>query len=1029
MSSPAASPFPVSNGGSSPAILTPSRRVKALLAQFDDSDSGDEALRPKLKPAFEIDASGQQVSGVSTVQRSQSESDETEDEDEDVLPTAPRGRLAARLQAQNVGDNDSHSDTGSGGNAYNRIKSQMQGLDAKPADPPNATNASGQSSSEDELARVATKRRLLKRKSSPVIEDPQRVASSRSLPPLFFPSPPAAKRRAPSPQSEEHSDLDDLPANPLTSNNSRFLELVEKHRKQRLAQEAADIVKRAARVKQLQSLSKTSGRQRGSSPADDSDEDSDQSNHGVSRNMLKASRPTRKASKKAIEEMNRETQRMTRNMQLAHQAKTKKKITKESLLARFNFPIPGANRIGVEDDHTKSVTASSVPTSDAEGGRKHDTPPTSPLLPESADKRMTFLSLPPAEVFDTVALGHQDEEELPRMEDILTQTANPVDKGKGRAEEVRSEEITGPITVPNGRKEPRPIRVKWSKEDAVIARAADSDSDLEIVTSQSKSRKFAAFETLPSRKAQEKPSHLALRSLAHITDTSDKKRSSMNTAQLEADLRKAARLQARKERQDKIEELKAKGVVIQSAEEREKDQQEVEDLVERARQEAAEIQKREKATAKKDGTFVEDGLDDDDSDEEDDGDFEDDDDAQVENVDDEEDEEDEEGSDEEGEDAEDEEGGIALDGPTEDLIDQEAEEQGSDDESEEDADADQLETFIDDGEEDVDISQNVPRRSRNTRVLSDDEDEDSTNEDGPSPSLPALAKTTEEAQDPSLPVPAKTPQSVPRSARKMIPGLQISDDLPMGLTQAFAATMADSQSQDTTSQTQERDSFAVTRELPSPGFPIVPNLHRLESLDVITDSQPASQTQPLDLDLSFSQSQQVPQSPAGIASTQLSQMPFEPTQDVGFVLSPFAENRFDTPLRGGAPHSTIETVILPMDDDEQSPILQRRGRLRRGRVATMSDDEAGDVEKDNSAFDVMRRAAARKEAESLFDKSKSHAKDIVDDAAEESEDEYAGLGGASDDEVGEEDEDDRKMIDHDEKVGHGDEAKLAGLFA
>jgi mediator of replication checkpoint protein 1 len=109
--------------------------------------------------------------------------------------------------------------------------------------------------------------------------------------------------------------------------------------------------------------------------------------------------------------------------------------------------------------------------------------------------------------------------------------------------------------------------------------------------------------------------------------------------------------------------------------------------------------------------------------------------------------------------------------------------------------------------------------------------------------------------------------------------------------------------------------------------------------------------------------------------------------------------------------------------------VQRRGRLRRGRVATMSDDEAGDVEKDNSAFDVMRRAAARKEAESLFDKSKSHAKDIVDDAAEESEDEYAGLGGASDDEVGEEDEDDRKMIDHDEKVGHGDEAKLAGLFA
>ena len=77
----------------------------------------------------------------------------------------------------------------------------------------------------------------------------------------------------------------------------------------------------------------------------------------------------------------------------------------------------------------------------------------------------------------------------------------------------------------------------------------------------------------------------------------------------------------------------------------------------------------------------------------------------------------------------------------------------------------------------------------------------------------------------------------------------------------------------------------------------------------------------------------------------------------------------------------------------------------------------------------MRRAAALKNADQIFDKSKSHAKEIVDEAAEESEDEYAGLGGASDDEVGEEDEDDRGMIDLDENIGEGDEGKLAGLFA
>ena len=1029
MSLPAPTSSPMSAGGSSPAILTPGRRVKALLAQFDDSDSEDELVFPREKVAANPTLPVQQAAALSAFIQSDSENGGgDEDEDEDSLPIAPRGRLAARLQAKTTEESDSDSDTSGRGRAYDRIKNQMQSLEAKAADAAIPTNVMQRSSSEDEFAGAGLKRRLLKRKIHPVVEGPQGVASPRSPSPLFFPSSSVRKAPAKSIGSEEDSGLHELPVNPLTSNNSRFLELVEKHRKQRLAQEAADIVKRAARVEQLQSLSKSSGRPRGSSPADDSNEDSDQSNHDVGRKMSKASRPTRKASKKAVEEMNRETQRMTRNMQLAHQAKTKKKITKESLLARFNFPIPGVSKNGVDGDHVKSATASSAPTSDAEVARKVDTPPTSPLLPDIIDKDMSFLTLPPAEIFESTNLEQRNQDELPKTQDILTQPVQSVDKGKGRAVREMSQRKPNPNAVLKPRKEPRPIRVKWSKEDAVIARAADSDSDLEIVTSQAKSRKIAIFEALPSRKARETSSHLALRSLAYITDPSNKKRSSMNTAQMETGLRKAARLQARKERQEKIEELKAKGVVIQTAEEREKDQQDVEDLVERARKEAAKIHKREKATAKKDGTFVKDGLDDDDSDDEEDGDFEDEDDALASNIDEEEDEGDEEDGEEDGEEeAEDENGGMALDGPAKELIDQEAEEQCSD-ESEEDAEEDQLETFINDGEEDTSTAENAPRKSRNHRVLSDDEDEESPTEDDPSLSLPAPAKITEEEQATSLLAPAKTPQSVPRSARKMIPGLQMSDDLPMGLTQAFAATMAESQSQETTSRTHEQDSFAMTRELPSPGFPLVPNLRRLESLDVITDSQPASQTQPLDIDLSFSQSQHLLQSQAGIASTQLSQMPFEPTQDVGFVLSPFVESRFDTPLNGDAPHSTVETVILPKDD-EQSPTVLRKGRLIRGRAASMSEDGAGDVEKDSSAFDVMRRAAARKEAEQLFDRSKSHAKDIVDEAAEESEDEYAGLGGASDDEAGEEDEDDRKMIDHDEKVGHGDEAKLAGLFA
>lgn len=149
-------------------------------------------------------------------------------------------------------------------------------------------------------------------------------------------------------------------------------------------------------------------------------------------------------------------------------------------------------------------------------------------------------------------------------------------------------------------------------------------------------------------------------------------------------------------------------------------------------------------------------------------------------------------------------------------------------------------------------------------------------------------------------------------------------------------------------------------------------------------------------------------------------------------MSPFKESRFDTPL--AAPQSTIDTVILP--EEEQSPTVQRKGRLRQGRPTTKSDDEDVDSENhlnglglDKSAFAVMQRAAKSIGQESIYDKSKSHAKDVVDEAAEESEDEYAGLGGVSDDDEGVEDEADQRLIDHDESLGHGDEAKLAGFYA
>jgi mediator of replication checkpoint protein 1 len=546
------------------------------------------------------------------------------------------------------------------------------------------------------------------------------------------------------------------------------------------------------------------------------------------------------------------------------------------------------------------------------------------------------------------------------------------------------------------------------------------------------------FDKMPTKKINGAPSHVVLRSLAHLNGSDNgrgKKRSTMTAVEMQNALRRQARYQAAQERAEKIAELKAKGVYIQTSEEREKEQQEVEDLVEKARHEAMSIQKREERKAKKDGTFEDDGLDDDD---EYDGEYDGNEDEQLS------------GSEEEGEEDgeedvdDDENHGSAAEDDNMDidnndgLIAHMASEAGSEDEEEGVEEDDLLEDpFIEEDHDDETDSAKLPtnRRRKVQRALLDSDDEDMEEPKDRQiqkgaldiTATPQAIRNGSPVESPVLPaMSSKTPQSIIRSARKLIPGLPLSDDMPIGLTQAFAATMADSQSQDSPSL-QEQDSLAMIQDLPEPQFPST--LQRLDSIDMITDSQPASQTQTLGLNLSFpqsqSQSQIVPESPVRVSATQYSELP-EPTQDTDFVLSPFADRRFDTPV---IPHSTVDTVLLPMD---ASPVVQRRGRLRRGNATRSEDqDDMGELLKDPSAvsaFEKMREAAREKERREAFDKSKSNAKEAVDEAAEESEDEYAGLGGASDDEDGVELEEDRRMINDDsnEKV---DERQLAALHA
>jgi mediator of replication checkpoint protein 1 len=985
-------------------VLTPGAKVQALLAQFSDSDS-DASIVPKHRKNHHSPSLEQPRSRTHTPIPNSHRSKalaaaeiEDEDEDEDDLPVARRGRLAGRLDGSGMEETSSHPDT-------RRPRSETRTAeDAALSRTPSHVRPTVQSS-EDELSNTAPMRRLLlKRKRDPTsVTVPSRHPSREASPIVSIAAP--SGEAVSSTSDEAHSDTDtDKPSQAQTADGrSKFLALVEKHRKQRLAMEAAEIAKRAARVDQLSKISKKPRRQRGSSVVNSSDNDTLPSDDEAGYRLEKGARPTRKASKKALEEMNRETQRMSRNMQLAHQAKTKKKITKESLLARFNFQIPMvATSV---DTATKSSIASSAPNTDAEEAEEHATPPTSPVIGEDDGEK-------------TAAIARSDQEHLPDLGEIILQPTQTINKGKGRV----IERVPG-LPVERNHVQVRAIRVKWTKEDAVMARGGDSDSDLEIITSHGRTRKYAVFEQMPSRKAHEAESHLMLRNLAHLGgEGRDKKRSSMNAAEMETNLRQAARLQAQQERQDKLEELKAKGIVIQTSEEREREQQEVEDIVEKARQEGAEIQKREKDAAKKDGTYVKDTMDDEDDDDEEDGDFREEEEEAV-ALSGSEAELDAEASEDEatGEDTsdpDDDVDNVGLENGFGSLVDHAADEGESEGLSEE-------AEFAGDREDEVDTElrdespSTVYHKPRQSRVVVD-EDEDEYEDDDE-----LVIKT------PLAPANAKTPQSLPRSARRAIPGLQMANDSPMGLTQAFAATMADSQSPPSTPASQAQDTLAVMGDLPSPGIPMVPYLQRLDSLDVVSDSQPTNETQPLNLDFSETQGMLLsPTSSSGVLSTQVvqSQMPFEPTQDAGYMLSPFAGSRFgaDTPQQG--PQSTIDTVIMA----EGSPLLQRKGRLRRGPTERVEADEEGPVPRtlpNTSALDVMNRASRRKVAVPEFDKSKSNAKDVVDEAAEESEDEYAGLGGASDDDVDEEDDDDREMIDHDTQVGKGDEAKLAGLYA
>lgn len=995
--------------------LTPRSKVKAMLAVFDsdsDSDHLDRAKESYANAAATNAAHNLSQTSRSTKQSRLNNYDGSDGGGSDHMPTKPRGKLSSRLRGHEPTqfvDSDESSDM----NVYERIKRKL--LQGPSMEPEKMTADSVQDDSAG--------REVVQTINSPVYSSQSRRGSDlshsaaqssprspKSLPNVFFtqhsPVPVKSSKRVETDDSDSDSDL---PPDPLISTKVQLL-VAQKREELRANTKAIAREKKEKKLK-LHLLSKTRSTKPGSTSSGVSDSDSD--NQAIESKLTQQARPTRKPTKKELEETNRETQRMRRNMQWAHQAKTKKKITKESFFTRFNFRM--SSQVAAQA-LSSSTAVSSAPASDTEDIICRESPPTSPEMaidpsckPESLDffhGKDAFVTAEDIEGVLPSSLYVLGRPLLQRQEEHDEQLKRGMDT-----------QNLASITIDSIEPSNQPAKVHPSTPyPRLVAQKFDSDSDLEILPSKKLKRsKLDVFDRLPVHNANEKRSLQTLRALAHMNSPGKQNlgsKPSMTMSDMQISLQKRARKQAAQERAEKIQDLKDRGVLIQTAEERERDQAAVEDLVDKARREAAQIMEEEKQTARKKKLA---------NGEPDSMELTSDEDEDYQDNDLEESEIDISGSDEE----QARENGHISDSEAEEvegsarLIDTEASVAGDDEERVGEVHSEYEEDLRDEA---INVIQ--AKRRRPTRLIIDDDDE-SDDETGKYDIKQSPVVSLENMQQP------------------LIPGLPFPNALPMGLTQAFAATMADTQTKTQPNESadpdQEQDSLAFLGPMPEPNFimydledsqPLVPDS---QNINLLSDSHcNVDQSISPEIELHFSQDQikcntledgdEVP------VATQFSEIP-DPTQDAGFAITTPIRNRFVS-----VPPSTVDTVLLS-GVARNSPIVKRRGRLyRRVEASGGSGDRSEDdtSRHDNislDAFNIMNKAA-RKPSQTIdaFDKNTSEAKGMVEEQAQESEDEYAGLGGASDDESAEEeDEEVRKMIDEgDVKV---DERKLAAFYA
>ena len=997
--SPVSSPASVKSRALSTEIVTPRTKIRQLLATVDSSDDNEDEL---TKP------SGVPKRGLSFAARlnKAGRDDEASDEDwgmeEEGEAWKPRGRIAARMMGTVKADAEP-DDTHSKKAASSLVLSQRSNSVVTPMSHRKEKNSAGLV--DINTSSLQTQKGYEKAGSSEStigLED-KRVRSRSSTPNTTSPS----RFQQSLSNSQVSQDVLGIESNANVSSDNDHRSTVRKRMEEMIARKRAERQEEGDRVGKKRSLQrhKNNTCKHIRLPVVH-ESDSGDDNNG--RKLTQQAKPTRKASKKALEEMHKETQRISRNQQLTHRIMTKKRITKDDLFARFAFKPHQTPEVTTSHRQSESKAPSSPNISSEDGklGQK-DTPPSSPPSSQSSTKDTRRKGEAEAE---NVAAGKG----VDNAGDATTQqqgtASKQAEKGKGLGIET---DITNDIS---NNVEAYAARVSRFSEDvrtkSLQKNKDDNDDDLEIV--RHKPTSLSMFDQIPKKKRNEPRTLHMLRRLARIeapnTHSTDTNKPSMNAAQLRASLQERARCQAWSERKERIEDLRAKGIIVQTEEERQKEMLEIENLLEKAREHDRVLSKKERKESKNDND-TDDGEENFSySSDEEDEDWNGDDEGETSDLDEKEVDDEEEVDDKEN---------------ANDVDDDSCEAASERNEMPKDANGivrveskDNLEST---GEKDYSDTEDdtykgthliKASKTRNKRIIDDDEEKDGT-------------------QEPHKNVPSDPQASTPNPSQAAVPSAL---PLPLGLTQAFAGSVESTSSQmqaDCSAINQNIGNFRVFPEqMPAP--PLLLHAESSEKLETLVESSQNPRKDQVnhtyevniqELDLPLTQLLNGQRSQAG-------EIP-DPTPIKDIKALRLAENEIhDVP-------SSIETVIAPVPE---SPLKKPRRLVKRREESIRifedpnSDDDMksitsdADRKKSDDAFSVMKRLAERAKAKERFDKKRSEAKEMFEEQAVESEDEYAGVGGASDDESGAEaDEEMKDMID--EAEVEVDERKIAAYFA